>query len=334
MNICMIGDFSEHLDEGYKNTSHYLAKGLEQRHSVVRLNSKRVGTPGFWRAFLRSRPEIIHAIAQPTDESLILTRLMRRYWPRARTVISALGAERYFAGGAISLKQRLLLRAARPDLTLVQSGAAEALFQRLDCAVVQLPNGVDTERFRPVSPERKRELRAQYGLDPRRPVVLHVGHLHSARNLPALYPLLAKQIQVVVAGSLYMGTNHQFIDQLEQAGLRLIKGYQPCIEELYMLADCYVFPTQPGDSITMPLSVLEAMACNLPVITTRFVGLVHAFAPGGGLIFIDKADDIPNALGPALAWSAQCGTREKVQSFSWRAVTDQLETYYEGIRAA
>ncbi len=259
---------------------------------------------------------------------------MRRYWPHVRTVVSALGAERYFAGGAISLRQQLLLRAARPDLTLVQSSAAEALFKRLDCPVMQLPNGVDTERFRPASPQLKHELRVRYGLDPCRPVVLHVGHLHEARNLPALYPLLAKQIQVVVAGSLYMGTNESFIEQLEGAGLRILKGYQPQIEELYMLADCYVFPTQPGDSITMPLSVLEAMACNLPVLTTRFVGLTHAFTPGNGLIFIDNADDIPNLLGVALAYAGNCGTREQVLTLSWQAVTERLETYYEGICAA
>jgi glycosyltransferase involved in cell wall biosynthesis len=334
MKICLIGDFSDNLDEGYKNTSHYLAKELEQRHTVVRLNAKHVGTSGFWRSFTSAAPQIIHTIAQPTDQSLILTRLMQRYWPQARTVVSALGAERYFADGTASLKQRLVLRAARPDLTLVQTSAAERMFKQLDCQVAQLPNGVDTERFRPVSQEQKRVLRATYGIDHERPVALHVGHLRAARNLTALQPLLARQIQVVVAGSLYMGTNHEFIQQLEQAGFRILKGYQPRIEELYMLADCYIFPTQPGVSITMPLSVLEAMACNLPVITTRFVGLVQAFAPGGGLTFIDDADDIPALVDATLASAQQCTTRRMVQAMSWQAVADRLESYYDRILAA
>src|SRR5512136_825395 len=99
MNIILLGDFSDNLDEGYKNTSHYLANGLEKCHSVVRLNAKRIGTAQFWRSFIKSRPQIIHTIAQPTGQSLILTRLLRQYRPQARTVVSALRAERYFANG-------------------------------------------------------------------------------------------------------------------------------------------------------------------------------------------------------------------------------------------
>ena len=68
MKICMIGDFSVNFDEGYKNASHYLANGLEKCHTVVRLNAKRIGTTQFWRSFIRSRPQIIHTIAQPTDD--------------------------------------------------------------------------------------------------------------------------------------------------------------------------------------------------------------------------------------------------------------------------
>ena len=336
MNICMIGDFSENLDEGYKNTSHYLARGLEQQHTVVRLNAKQVGSKAFWQRFAAAEPQIIHTIAQPTDQALLLTHLLRQMRPQARTVVSALRGESYFAEGKVGLKQRMLLRAARPDLMLVQSQTAEALFHEAGVPVAHLPNGVDFERFSPAGTAEKQALRRKYGVPLNRPVVLHVGHLHAQRNLEALAPLPERNIQVVVAGSLYMGTHHDLIAHLERVGFQLFKGYQPHVEELYKLADCYVFPTTPGNSITMPLSVLEAMACNLPVITTRFIGLEQAFTPGRGFWFLDDAARLPAHVEAALHLSAGngCYTREMVQRLSWQAVTEQLETLLEGLVAA
>jgi glycosyltransferase involved in cell wall biosynthesis len=334
MEICLIGDFSEKLDEGYKNTSHYLANSLSANATVVRLNAKQVRMGQFWRGFARSRPQIIHTIAQPTNQSLVLTRMLQLARPRARTVVSALKADNYFAHGQISPAQRKLIPLVRPDLVLVQNAETESLFARLGCPVAQLPNGVDLERFRPAPPERKRELRRKYGLDADRPVTLHVGHLEAARNLASLEALPGAGIQVAIAGSLYMGTNQELIERLECMGYAVFKGYQPHIEELYMLADCYIFTPRPGNSLTMPLSVLEAMACNLPVITTRFSGLEHAFAEGAGLTFIDDTSQVLPHVQASLATAASCATREMVRALSWQAIAERLQAHYERLVAA
>ena len=158
MNICLIGDFSDNLDEGYKNTTTCLARGLEKDNTVIRLNVKRLGTVKSWRSLLKVRPQIIHTIAQPTHQSLVLTRLLGLAWPHARTVISALRPEAYFAGGKVSRIQRWLTYLTRPNLVLVQHSEARGLFEQLGCLAAHLPNGVDLERFRPVSEERKRQL--------------------------------------------------------------------------------------------------------------------------------------------------------------------------------
>lgn len=329
MNVCLLGDFSENLDEGYKNTSHYLATGLERQNTVVRLNAKRAATVEFWRGFARARPHIVHAIAQPTHQSLFLVDMLRRFWPRARTVISALRAECFFSDGEVKHSHHCVMRLARPDLVLVQTPDSTALFEQLGCAVAPLPNGVDLERFRPVTRDCRRQLRRDYGLDPDRPVVLHVGHLQRARNLLSLEALSRAQIQVLVAGSVYMGTDHSLFQQLENAGFHVLKGYQSHIERLYMLADCYVFPPRPGNSLTMPLSVLEAMACNLPVISTPFRGLAHAFAEGNGLSFVENTDDLLPCVQEVLASPDLPTTREMVSDYSWQAVVDQLEVYYQ-----
>lgn len=331
IRICLIGDFSDKLDEGYKNTGTHLARNLEEDSTLVRLNVKQLGAVECWHSLVRLRPQIIHTIAQPTSQSLIVTRLLGQTWPQARTVVSALRPESYFIGGQASQIQRWLIRLTRPDLVLTQSRGARKLFEQLGCSVAQLPNGVDLERFRPVTSERKRQLRTQYGLDPDRPVVLHVGHLQVARNLMALSPLPHAGIQVVVAGSTYMGTDHDLIGQLEEAGFHVLKGYQPQVEQLYMMADCYVFPPQPGASLSMPLSVLEAMACNLRVVTTRFSGLESVFAAGHGLRFVDVNDSFLAHVLAMLASPIPPATRPMVSAYSWQSVVYRLQRYYRGL---
>ncbi len=333
MKICIIGDFSDNLDEGYKNTSHYLAASLEALPDteVMRFNARMVRTRRFWQELARISPDVVHTIAQPTHASLIGTALVRMLHPRARTVVSALRADKYFPDDFPTIGHGVVMQVARPDLVLVQTRHYASLFERLGCRVEYLPNGVDLDRFRPVSRDRRVELRRKYGLDEHKPVVLHVGHLEPDRNLTAFEDLPAQGVQVVVAGSLYMGTHHDLIARLEQAGLKLLKGYWPDVHELYQLADCYVFPLRPGNSLTMPLSVLEAMACNLPVLATRFSGLA-AFSgfESYGFAFIEPYEPLlPRVRAMVAAREAgQVHTRGLVRDFSWQAIAGRLRGYY------
>lgn len=329
MNICLVGDFSENLDEGFKNTSHYLAQELEKRNSVLRLNVKNFRFLDALGQLRRGKPQIIHTIAQPTNQSFAVTYLLRRFWPSARTAVSALRPEKYFRQGEISQIQRKLMHLIKPNLVLTQTDSASDLFAQLRCTVAHLPNGVDLNRFRPVDANRKSELRKQYRLDSTRPIVLHVGHLEEDRNLFVLRSLPRAGMQVIVAGSLCMGTNRNLIDRLKWHGFHIFEGYQPNVEELYQLADCYVFPPQPGNNLAMPLSVLEAMACNLPVVTTRFSGLVDAFAEGQGLRFVGPNDDFVPQIQELLNHPQSTATRRMVRKFSWQSITNQLEEYYQ-----
>ena len=328
MQICLIGDFFPNLDEGYKNVSHYLAEELETRLELKKLDVKEINSISFWKTASSLRPQIAHLIAQPTLASLLFVIICRIFWKDTQIVISALRPEKFFADRT-TLLQKFSFGLARPDLILVQNGDAKKRFEELSCRVELLPNGVDVKRFSPVSQTEKRKLRKKYDLDPDLPVVLHVGHLEEARNLDKLIPLRGKQIQVIVAGSIYIGINQVLIDRLERNGFRIFKGYQSKVEELYQLSDCYAFPVEPGNSLSMPLSVLEAMASNLRVVSTRFKGLETAFSEGDGLKFVDSADDIALDVLMLLELRQPPSTRGKVASFSWTAIADSVCGYYQ-----
>jgi glycosyltransferase involved in cell wall biosynthesis len=192
--------------------------------------------------------------------------------------------------------------------------------------------GVDVDRFRPAAPEEKSELRDKYGINQDSHVVLHVGHIQEGRNITALAGVASMpNTHVILVGSSSTSHDDGLKESLTSRGVRVLGGYIESIEEVYQLADVYLFPvTNPNAAIELPLSVLEAMACNLPVVTTKFGGLSDCFEEGGGLYFLDEAEQIPIKIATA-GRSDDVRTREKVQSFTWSAVARRLLTEIAGL---
>jgi glycosyltransferase involved in cell wall biosynthesis len=83
----------------------------------------------------------------------------------------------------------------------------------------------------------------------------------------------------------------------------------------------------------MPLSVLEAMACNLPVVTTCFKGLTNFFDQSPSLRFIDETDDLLESVESMLYSTLPSITRKMVNAYSWDSVVTQLDNYYSELSA-
>jgi glycosyltransferase involved in cell wall biosynthesis len=323
-HVLFIGDFSANTDEGFKSCSHQLSQALSKHADVDRVDGKRLSRA--LRAGFASRDvDVIHVIAQPTLFSLIGTRMFQLKHTGSRTVVSALCAERFFS--TESWWSRLIASRLRPDLVLVQDHHSEHRFRSLGMSVAWLRNGVDLSKFRPASSQEREHIRRKYDLAPDARVVLHVGHLTKQRNLHVLRGLTDIADVILVASS-YMHPDFAVERSLESAGIRVIRGYVPHVEELYQAADCFVFPVRPGNSLGMPLSVLEAMATNLPVITTNLAALVDAFPPGGGLTFFVSDDQVLPEVNAVLHRSETPRTREMVEGLSWDAIAGEAITLY------
>jgi glycosyltransferase involved in cell wall biosynthesis len=223
------------------------------------------------------------------------------------------------------------LRYLRPDLILVQSTESESLFKSLGYKTAFLPNGVDITKFRPYDENRKKEIREKMNISTNEFIILHMASLTKERNLSVLAKIQRQgECKVLIIGRENEKFDTNVTDELGSSGCNiLIKNFEN-IEEIYNMADCYVFPTiNKKACIEMPLSVLEAMACNLPIITTRFGALPRLFNEGGGIFYIDNEQETTRYIELIRNRKIIIETRKKVLSASWSCVLKKLCEYYD-----
>ncbi|MCK4733191.1 MAG: glycosyltransferase family 4 protein [Methanophagales archaeon] len=324
MRICLVGDFSENLDEGFKNITFRIAKELSDHHRIMKLNIKKIFSTDFWkdvRTF--PNPQIVHYLTAPTLRSFVVLKILGFYWRDAKTITSALHPN-------LSSFSKKIVSLVKPDLILTQSYESDRMFRDLGCRTGFLSNGVNIKKFVPVTKNAKERLREKYGIDRDKFVVLHVGHLMKRRNLQVFDRIQSENNQVVIIGSKYMRTDQKIYQHLKKIGGIVYLGYLKNIEEMYALSNCYIFPVIKGGSILTPLSVMEAMSCNLPVITRDFDGLTRIFSEGDGLIFAKKDEDFINAID-TIKKGLEVKTREKIMPYSWKNIGMELDEIYSKI---
>jgi len=101
------------------------------------------------------------------------------------------------------------------------------------------------------------------------------------------------------------------------------------IEKYYQAADCYVFPTiDPKFCVQIPISIVEAMACGLPVVATRFEGLPLFFPEGyPGLTYVDDLRMLHTKVHDILSFSAR-PEPERLELFNWKNIAMGLRQFY------
>jgi glycosyltransferase involved in cell wall biosynthesis len=222
------------------------------------------------------------------------------------------------------------LKLLGPDVVLVQSHAAERMFASVGCRAVLVPNGVDTHKFQPTPSDRKLVLRDKYQVPLAKYVVLHVGAIKAGRNVQLLASLQDEKRLVIVVGRPSELVEQRVLEQLRQRGCVVWTNYFSTLEEIYGLSDCYVFPCiSKRNSIELPLSVLEAMSCNLPIVTTRFGALPETFSEGEGMVFVEDEKALIHGVYEIGERTTAVATRSMILPFSWDSITRRIEEIYD-----
>lgn len=205
-----------------------------------------------------------------------------------------------------------------------------------------IPNGIDPQQFIPASDagaSKRQEIRQRLGFSDRTAVCLLMAHNPRLKGLPAVLHALAlllkqqQDVALVVAGQGSVGKYQSLARKLGcEAAVRFV-GDQPDPLPWYHAADIYVQPTwyDPCSLVT-----IEALACGLPVLTSKFNGVGDWITPGvEGFVLEDPADwatlarQIGQLLDPALRAAASLAARSLALQHTFEHNGKALEACYE-----
>jgi len=144
--------------------------------------------------------------------------------------------------------------------------------------------GVDGAKFRPASSAERARIRAELHIPNSAHVILHVGHWGDSRNLGILRAILQeKDLAILVMSSRFRPTASQ-LASLKHPNLRIVPNFVHDIEKYFQSADLYVSPVIKREGIIeQPLSVLEAITTDLPVVGFPVGGMRDLSARYGGV---------------------------------------------------
>ncbi len=148
--------------------------------------------------------------------------------------------------------------------------------------IARIPNGVDTNAYRPPGPEEKLSLRAVTGIRHDSTVLLFVGRLSRQKALDVLLEAVSRlrhlPLELLIAGK---GTERNHLETLasELEIKRVVHFLGPVenVDELYRLSDIFILPSRDEG---LSNALLEAMASGMKVISTNVSGSAEVITDG------------------------------------------------------
>ncbi len=337
--VIITEDISDPVDEGIKKFSFYLAKyvqgsGTENlifscfpNKSLDNIKSlptnKLLFSLNFFKKLYRSRPNLLIYVpfSSSTFMSFIRMSLLSLVAKKAKIIMVSVQERRH------NHFSKKLISFLRPDWLIVLSNKQANYYRQMGFQTIVSPIGVESSKYREICLDEKRKLRQKLNLPADEKIVLHVGHINKGRNLEILRKLLGLGYRIVIIASTRFEADLKLKSELEEEGYLFVSNYIEKIEEYYQASDVYVFPVLSAVSaMEFPMSVLEAMSCNIPVMTTKFGGIESFLQETEWFKFFKNEEELISKIG-MFAANSKCANRELVLSkFSWINVFDNLFT--------
>ncbi len=215
----------------------------------------------------------------------------------------------------------------------------DSISQYLDVNAEIIPNGIDTEYFKPLS-ECPHGRVAEFNND--RPKILFMGRPDPRNGLDTLILAFGKLLKkmpeallIVAGGGDGMQRYQQMCKFMPPDSIRFLGQVRDERADIYRSADIHVFGVEKA---TFSITVLEGMASGLPVITTPFKGYEALGEAGKHFLTVPFADE--NALclemervlrDSELKKTLGLAARQHSLNFDWSRIADRLLKLYQSI---
>lgn len=153
--------------------------------------------------------------------------------------------------------------------------------------------GVDTEKFD--FEHSHRNIKSEFNIPDDAKIILSIGELSERKNHGSVIQALAKmgvadnnKIYYVIVGK---GILYEKLERIATENKMdkqvILAGFRTDVLDFYHSADVFVFPSYMEG---LPVALMEAMACRLPVAVSNVRGNRDLIDPEGGVLF--KPDDV------------------------------------------
>lgn len=333
--IILTDCLSEQADEGCLNIANSLIKRIKQRFPATQVISygHRFAEIGEYmrlnRLFLNRKllllirnscqPVLYIPFASNTFASVLRIFILSLFSKKVWVIFSL----RY----PMSTLSRIILRFSKAGVIALSKESFDFYRSIVGEQAEYLKAGIDLSKFRPVTPTKIKSLRDKYGVSEGKKVLLHVGHLKAGRNIEKL-KLIDPDYHVflVVSTETKMEKDVELREVLmRRPNTTIVETYVENIEEFYQMSDVYFFPVQEvGNCIDIPLSVLEAAACNVPVVTTSYGELKELPATDGIWYINDLNRENINAVLKKVTEIENCDNRSIVEDYDWEKAVSRI----------
>lgn len=235
----------------------------------------------------------------------------------APSVVSFMGSDLYGtidSLGDVTLRGRLdmFLSTALQhvvDGIIVKSTEMQGLLRRSEKSLV-LPNGVNFERFRDLG---RAESRASLGLAPNKKYVLFAGDHTRPRKC---YPVVTEAVRL--------------LNERHGGGYEVLLASRVAHSAvaLYMsAADVLALPSQREGS---PNVVKEAMACNLPVVSTDVGDVREVLRDTAGCRIVERTPEaFAEAIREIVGTVERTAGREAIAHLRSETIAERLTAFYQ-----
>jgi len=203
-----------------------------------------------------------------------------------------------------------------------------------------VPNGVNTEQFRPDAAKRN-DIRRQLNIPDDAPVLLTVSALQGRKGIHRVLDAVSSikkrmpEIRYIVCGDGNEKDRQAFFEKIAALKLEsnvVFMGNQKDVSGYYNAADLFVFlPEYEGFGVV----AIEAMASGVPIVVSRGSAFPEILEHGGGIM--TEGNDPASVANEVIALlqdrdrMARMGSLGRTaveQKYSWDAVASQLEAIF------